>query len=141
MWGRGTFSSHTRCCLGCSSLEQPLPPSPTSHETRGLPEVVAWGHAALLRNTVESGEGIFGDALVPGLVQVAHPADLNAQNAALEKGGGCERPHRAPGPALAREGAGRDKQTTAFFAFSRWRTKVGRKKVICGRMMLSKEVR
>lgn len=61
-----------------------LPPSPEVPGGRGLPEVVAWGDAALLRNAVEPGEGIFGNALVPSLVQVAHPADLNAQNSPLE---------------------------------------------------------
>lgn len=34
------------------------------------------GDTALLGNAVQPGEGVSGDALVPGLVQVAHPADL-----------------------------------------------------------------
>lgn len=53
---------------------------------RGLPEVVARGNAAFLRNSIQSSEGIFGDTLVPGLVQITHPADLNAQNSTLKKG-------------------------------------------------------
>lgn len=85
-------------------LEPPLLPCPMPHEAGGLPEVVAWGDTALLRNAVEPGEGVFGDALVPGLVQVAHPADLNAQNSALEKGAGVSSPTELPGPVLGQVG-------------------------------------
>lgn len=60
----------------------------------GLPEVVARGNAAFLRHSVQPGEGIFGDTLVPGLVQVTHPADLNAQNTTLRKGPGLSSPLR-----------------------------------------------
>lgn len=66
------------CCWRCDSLEQPLPPPLEVPGDRGLPEIVAWGDAALLGNAIEPGEGVFGDALVPGPVQVTHPADLNA---------------------------------------------------------------
>ena len=51
---------------------------------RGLPEIVARGDAALLGNAIQPGKGVSGDALVPGLVLVAHPADLNAKDAALD---------------------------------------------------------
>lgn len=58
----------------------------------GLPEVVARGNAAFLRHSVQPGEGIFGDTLVPGLVQITHPADLNAQNTTLRKEPGMSSP-------------------------------------------------
>lgn len=58
-----------------------------------LPEIVPRGDTALLGNAVQPGEGVSGDALVPGLVQVAHPADLNAQDSALDgQGGGLSLP-------------------------------------------------
>lgn len=83
----GTLSSQDAAIPQMQCLAQPWPLCP---DAPGLPEVVARGDAAPLRNTVEPGEGVFGDALLPGLVQVAHPADLNAQNPALQKGARCE---------------------------------------------------
>lgn len=71
-----------------------------------LPEVVAWGDAALFRNTVEPGEGVLGDALLPGLVQVAHPADLDAQDPALQKGARCELSRSPRGACLLPVGVG-----------------------------------
>ena len=60
------------------------PPREAPGHGAQLPEIVARGDTALLRNAVQPGEGVSGDALVPGLVQIAHPADLNAQDSALE---------------------------------------------------------
>lgn len=48
-----------------------------------LPEVVARGAGAVLGDAVQAGEGVAGQAQLPGTVQVAHPADLDAQHPAL----------------------------------------------------------
>lgn len=88
-------------CLaaGGGALEQPLRPPPSVLGAPGLPEVVAWGDATLLGNAVEPGEGVFGDALVPGPVQVTHPADLDAKDSALWTGWvRCEKEGLSPRP-------------------------------------------
>lgn len=83
---------------------KPVPGNPA------LPKVVAWGHAALLRNAIQPGEGVFGDALVPGPVQVTHPTDLNTEDSTLWKGASCEEDALSPWPARVGTGGG-DTQT------------------------------
>lgn len=141
----GTLSSQYMCCCWrCSSVPQPLLPSPDVPGDRGLPEIVAWGDAALLRNAVEAGEGVLGDALVPGLVQVAHPANLNAQNSTLEKGAACELSTALRLPVLGQGGGWglgsfvTNRQVISFHSLGGgWRE--GERKVVC-HMLLGEEV-
>lgn len=61
------------------------PPSPQTHEGPGShpPEIVAGGHIVVHVPGVQAAEGVLGQAVGGGYVQVAVPSDLDAHDASL----------------------------------------------------------